>query len=120
MEYARLFDSEVHFVRVVNAPMSGEGDRSTPRPEDALTAEAQRYLADVAARTSTPHEARLEVLSGNAADVLGSYIEDNDLDLVVMTSHGRGGLFRSALGSVTDRLLGSAAPVLVVRAGGAE
>jgi nucleotide-binding universal stress UspA family protein len=34
---------------------------------------------------------------------------------VIMTSHGRGGFVRSALGSVTDRLLGGAAPVLVVR-----
>jgi nucleotide-binding universal stress UspA family protein len=34
---------------------------------------------------------------------------------VIMTSHGRGGIVRSALGSVTDRMLGGTAPVVVVR-----
>jgi nucleotide-binding universal stress UspA family protein len=33
-----------------------------------------------------------------------------------MSSHGRGGLVRAALGSTTDRLLGNAnAPLLIVR-----
>jgi hypothetical protein len=32
-----------------------------------------------------------------------------------MTTHGRGGMLRAALGSVTDRLLGGPAPVLIVR-----
>jgi nucleotide-binding universal stress UspA family protein len=33
-----------------------------------------------------------------------------------MTSHGRGGVLRTALGSVTDRMLAEAkAPVLIVR-----
>jgi nucleotide-binding universal stress UspA family protein len=31
-----------------------------------------------------------------------------------MTTHGRGGIVRTALGSVTDRLLDVGAPVLVI------
>ena len=59
-----------------------------------------------------------DVMVGDAATQLEAYVKQHGIDLVVMTSHGRGGLSRSALGSVTDRLLSNgAAPVLVVRAG---
>jgi nucleotide-binding universal stress UspA family protein len=46
---------------------------------------------------------------------LEDYAKENAIDLVIMTSHGRSGFARTALGSVTDRLLGGPAPVLVVR-----
>ena len=55
------------------------------------------------------------VVNGPPAEALLFYTGQEAIDLVVMTSHGRGGLLRSALGSVTDRLLGSSAPVLIVR-----
>ncbi|HUF13948.1 MAG TPA: universal stress protein [Longimicrobiales bacterium] len=49
-------------------------------------------------------------------DGLLKEMEDKTVDLVVMTSHGRGGLKRAWLGSVTDALLRRAAvPVLVVK-----
>jgi nucleotide-binding universal stress UspA family protein len=47
---------------------------------------------------------------------LEQYAEAASVDLVVMTTHGRGGIARAALGSVTDRMLGGVAPVLIVRA----
>jgi nucleotide-binding universal stress UspA family protein len=52
------------------------------------------------------------------AQTLASYIRDLGADLVVMTTHGRGGLRRAWLGSVTDQLIRtSEIPVLVVRPG---
>jgi nucleotide-binding universal stress UspA family protein len=43
--------------------------------------------------------------------------EDRGVDLIVMASHGYGGLRRWALGSVTDKVLhGTTTPLLVVRA----
>jgi len=55
-------------------------------------------------REGTPHE---EILAA---------IDDHDVDLVVMGTHGRRGLDRYVLGSVTERVLRlSDVPVLTVR-----
>lgn len=44
------------------------------------------------------------------------YAEDEDMDLIVMGTHGRSGLDRYLLGSVTERVVRSAeTPVLTVR-----
>ncbi len=56
------------------------------------------------------------ILEGVAATALAAHAETSDADLVVMTSHGRGGLSRAWLGSVTDVLLRHVhVPVLVAR-----
>jgi nucleotide-binding universal stress UspA family protein len=53
-------------------------------------------------------------------ETLARYIREVGADLVVMTTHGLGGLRRAWLGSVTDQLIRSAeVPVLVVRPGDA-
>jgi nucleotide-binding universal stress UspA family protein len=45
-----------------------------------------------------------------------NYVEDNAVDLVVMGTHGRTGLDRYLLGSVTEKLVRtSPVPVLSVR-----
>ena len=52
------------------------------------------------------------------AQTLATYIGELDADLVVMTTHGRGGIRRAWLGSVTDQLIRTAeVPILVVRPG---
>jgi nucleotide-binding universal stress UspA family protein len=55
------------------------------------------------------------VLIGGPGQLLLEYLEQRPAQLVIMTSHGRTGLKRAALGSVTDRVLHGAAPVLVLR-----
>jgi nucleotide-binding universal stress UspA family protein len=50
-----------------------------------------------------------------AAEEIVSYAEANDIDLIVMSTHGRSGIGRWAFGSVTDRVLHTGdIPVLVV------
>jgi len=50
-----------------------------------------------------------------------SYIEDHDVDLVAVGTHGRTGLERYLLGSVTERLVRtSPVPVLTVRSTASE
>jgi nucleotide-binding universal stress UspA family protein len=58
-----------------------------------------------------------QVLIGGPGQLLLEYLEQRPAQLVIMTSHGRSGLKRAALGSVTDRMLHGAAPVLVLRIG---
>jgi nucleotide-binding universal stress UspA family protein len=55
---------------------------------------------------------------GSVADTLARYAVANRIDLVVMTTHGRGGLARAWLGSVADALVrASPAPLLLLRPG---
>ena len=60
------------------------------------------------------------VLDGAVARTLAAYVTSVGAELIVLTSHGRGGSVGAWLGSVTDELVRrSRIPVLVLRAGGA-
>jgi nucleotide-binding universal stress UspA family protein len=59
----------------------------------------------------------LKVASGNAADEIIKTAEEIGATLIGMSTHGRSGISRWALGSVTERVLrASSRPILVVRA----
>jgi len=56
------------------------------------------------------------VLDGHPAEELDIYAGSQDIDLVVIGTHGRKGLDRLLIGSVADKVVrGSKVPVLVVR-----
>lgn len=58
------------------------------------------------------------LLDPPVADALNDYIDEHGIDLVVMTTHGRGGLSRAWLGSVADALIRRVTvPVLLFRPG---
>jgi universal stress protein A len=70
---------------------------------------------DAEARTGRP--VRCAVLGGHAADELVRYARKQNVDLLVLGSHGRTGVWRLALGSIAERVLRHApCPVLVVAA----
>jgi nucleotide-binding universal stress UspA family protein len=55
------------------------------------------------------------VSGGRPHKVIADYADDHEMDLIVMGSHGRAGVRRALLGSVTERTLRSThVPVLVV------
>ena len=75
-------------------------------------------------RLAKPREAALSTLvgvgvaleDGPVPDALHAYAKRNKVDLIVMSSHGRGGIARLSLGSVTDSLIRrTTIPVLVVK-----
>ena len=119
-EYAKQFASEIHLVRIVNPLVFGDAiameSAYTPTLVDTLTEAATEYLRNASQRISAPGGVRCSVQIGSIATMLEGYIGINDIDLVIMSTHGRGGFSRAALGSVTDRMLGGSAPVLVLRA----
>lgn len=116
--FAERFSAEVHLVRAVPLPMVGGGfaaEAYTPDLLDTIIDLARSYISNIASRFDGPTPVQTAVIVGPAAFTLEDYITEKRIDLIIMTSHGRGGLVRTALGSVTDRLLGRTAPVLVVR-----
>src|SRR5919107_368465 len=90
------------------------------RLELAMQKADREYLKSVTARVrqrlgrNVPSAVLQEL---PVAETLARYIRELGADLVVMTTHGRGGLRRVWLGSVTDQLIRSAeVQVLAVRA----
>jgi nucleotide-binding universal stress UspA family protein len=83
---------------------------------DSMEEAVRSYLTEVNTRLAGK-KATTSMLIGGPGEMLYQHLEERPADLVVMTSHGRSGVRRAALGSVTDRLLHGPAPVLVIRAG---
>ena len=118
MEYANLYASRVHIVQVMPFVPLASGFWDPPSTLRAGVVQAgNTYLDSVAKGLDGSTDVAKGVFVGAPAAELERYIQANAIDLVVMTSHGRGGLTRAALGSVTDRLIGAGPPVLVVRIG---
>jgi len=63
-------------------------------------------------------EARGELTVGHPAEEILRYAGENDIDLILMATHGRSGIRRWAMGSVADKVLrASRVPVWLVRTG---
>jgi nucleotide-binding universal stress UspA family protein len=86
--------------------------------EDAALA-ARRYLGTVQRRLVQHVHTATVVLVGAAADALPAFAQGEAVDLIVMSTHGRGGLGRAVLGSTADQIVRSGMPVLVVPPGAA-
>jgi len=82
-------------------------------------AKAQEYLdrtADKARARSPNVSVSTHVRRGEVSSTVRAVAEELNVDLVVLTTHGRGALKRSALGSTADRLLRSVErPLLLLR-----
>ena len=82
--------------------------------------QAQRYLDKVAKRLEAKGiKVRTEVLFWPPAEAIAAYAKRKNVNIIVMSSHGRSGPSRWAHSSVTDKVIRiSPVPVLVVRAPG--
>ncbi len=82
---------------------------------DRILHELNNLAADCRITSDADIEVSLE--DGPVPDALHVYAKRNKVDLIVMSSHGRGGIARLSLGSVTDSLIRhTTIPVLVVKA----
>jgi nucleotide-binding universal stress UspA family protein len=94
-------------------------------PTDAqvqVVREAETYLAAMAERLKQQGITKVEtsVWYGPAAGAIVDAARARKADLIVMTTHGRGGLGRLILGSVAESVLrGTTTPILLLRAPGA-
>jgi len=82
--------------------------------------QADRYLGRIAEKLESKGvKAHTEVLFWPPAEAIASYAEQNGVDIIVMSSHGRSGPSRWAYGSVADKVLRSSRiPALIIRAPG--
>ena len=79
----------------------------------ARAVDATGYVADVAADHGVDVEEHIRV--GYPVRSIRRFVDDHDVDLIVMGSHGRSGLSRVVLGSVSEKVLRQThLPVLIV------
>ena len=114
------FGSRLTLLRVVEPaayPLYGEGYAYVPYDEEAEIAEAQRYLDSQAAQLSVRGApVDTDVVVGDPARAIGEVARSKNVDVVVMATHGHGGLSRLILGSVaTATLRHTTAPLLLMR-----
>jgi nucleotide-binding universal stress UspA family protein len=121
---ARTFDAEVHLVRVVCYPVEIASPylphtvQMNQQVVDEAKAAAGAYLDGIAARLRGEGiDAHAHVLvDAQAAHAVAQQVSELEADLLVMATHGRGGLQRALLGSTTDKVVRSVhVPVLVRR-----
>lgn len=113
----------VHLASVLHQPISGlVVATEEPAPDPGLEAELRQqfteYLKSSAEALETTHgvEVNYALLEGTAAQALADTARFKRISLIVMTTHGHGGIHRLWLGSVADRLLRRVkAPVLLLR-----
>ena len=115
---ARRFGATLDLVHVHEAPpLLGQA----PMYDTQYDAEVRRQMHDghaaLAARIVQEGgvTATATFLDGKVVPALRQHAADTGADLIVMTSHGRGGISRAWLGSVADRLIREVdAPVFLV------
>jgi len=121
----------ITFVRVIEPAPTRLSSTTVPEDygkiqENAKKIEAERktaaaaYLNEVASRVKADGiKCREEVIVGKAAESLIDYVNTNEIDLILIATHGRSGISRWVRGSIADRVLRSSrVPVLMVRAAG--
>ena len=113
---AEKFGADLVLFTNVNGPEEEElADYG--RVEGLTIGDAAQAALKLSAHTNAPGSevARIVAFEAQAADGILTAAKDCSADLIVMASHGRSGMSRWMLGSVTEKIVrSSAVPVLVV------
>lgn len=107
---AKTYGGELTAVCAVEHPSS---------QEDSVTRAAQSYVDEVRKQAETAGiRAESIVAKGKPFEAVTALARERGANLIVTGSHGRTGLTRLVMGSVTEKIIGLAhCPVLVVRSG---
>lgn len=118
IELASLTDARLHGLFVVDtADATAIQEAQWLTMEEALEEAGNEALEDIEQRANRQEvDALTAMRHGNPHEEIVAYAEEEDVDLIVMGTHGRSGLDRVLLGSVTENVIRQAeTPVLVKR-----
>jgi nucleotide-binding universal stress UspA family protein len=120
LELARRFDASLHVLHVVQDPLTqpwaAEGF-SAPLFEvvDKWQKEAKERLAKAIPASDAHRVTVSATIAWPYAEIL-RYANEHNVDLIVMGTHGRGGMTHMLLGSIAEKVVRRApCPVLTVR-----
>jgi nucleotide-binding universal stress UspA family protein len=118
IELARSLGGEVALIHVVDPAQNWAPESGVPAAELIKLAEqdGKRLLADIHPRATLQAPPLEFVQVGKPATEIVKAAKDWPADIIVIASHGRGGISRLLLGSVAEGVMRHAScPVLVVR-----
>jgi len=115
VDFAASYGGRVVALSVVDVP--DEFYAEAPAAVDQLIEKARGYVAAVAVQAEKAGVGcTVAVREGVSAAAIVQHAKDEAAGLIAMGSHGRTGLSRLLMGSVTEKVIGHApCPVLVVR-----
>jgi nucleotide-binding universal stress UspA family protein len=114
---ARAGVAKLTLLQVLQRPHARIGSRGVDAVEWEMTrAAGQSYLAAIAARLHAHGvDSRIELAQGTTAEQIESFATRGDVDLVVMTSHGEGGVSSQwARGSTAQKVIATATTSILV------
>ena len=126
LEYARSlavqYGASLHLLHVAEDPYRASYSTEVFVPEveglreEILSDTARRLTARLRPTDVTELCATAESIIGTPAGSIVEYAAGRDIDLIVMGTHGRGGMAHLLMGSVAERVVRTATcPVLTVR-----
>ena len=102
---------------IFNVVVLDESNAVNKREIEQHKKRLEEFVAEKVADAGVGLKVRQMVDAGQPFGAIVDCAEKEGVDLIVMSSHGRSGLSRMLIGSVTDKILrGGSCPVLVVPA----
>jgi universal stress protein A len=114
---ARQFEGEITLLHAIEPPPYAMDLSYIPMSEGFPTASIKQELAQLGNRIIEPELLKDVIVQvGTAFEVITSTARDCEVDLIVLTTHGKTGLKHVFMGSTAERVVRHApCPVLVVR-----
>jgi len=115
---AEGFPREIILLSVVTIPTLSVGEGiDYPTLKNSRFEKMRHYLEGVRERIAAEGiTVKTELMEGDAAQMINSYVKKNAVDLIVIATHGYSGMKRLMFGSVALRVLHDAqVPVLLIR-----
>ncbi len=120
-ELARQYSAEIHLLHVLEKDppilLIRTLDMTNESAYQKIENDAKNLLAEFRNRFSKDVNVKEVLLRGNDFEEIVEYAEKNNIDLIVIATHGRTGLLHTLIGSVAEKVIRySKVPVLVITA----
>lgn len=121
LSLARHYNAELYLLHVVRPVIVGYPEYAIPDSVSEFYGELREYAEEQLREFAKVHaeggvQAKVTVHEGVVTESILNFARENSIDMIVMGTHGRRGVQRLTVGSVTERILRRAGcPVLVVR-----
>ena len=119
---AKTFGAKLFVCHIIDLPfaaMNGEVQLDPIEQQDRMTTYAQDQLEQMFEKEPIDWEPLISI--GHTADEISRIVDEKRIDFVISATHGRSGLKRLLLGSVTERLMRTlSCPLLIIKEQGKE
>lgn len=120
--FRELFDAELHVIHVLTPPMAPDlsatlvAEVPIALPESELLGSTRTGLTKLVNERFPGVKAVVDSMYGNPWSTICEYARRENIDLIIVATHGRTGLSHALIGSTAERIVRHAAcPVLVVK-----